>query len=196
MSLPSLEDAEDPVLPARYQIRTYRKGDEEFWVSIIKCSFGQNYPVNISEILDSQKFDPNAFFFLMYNDQPIGTVYAKCESTRGQRIGYIHMLGVIPSYHGRKLGRLLVLYALQYFKKRGFQSVILDTDDYRLPAIRTYLDLGFEPVFLEGSHRKRWKEVFAKIACARQPSKRPQQSPHKSPSAASSVEKTRGVGIE
>jgi len=169
MRLTNLKNIEAPALPPDYQIRTYRKGDEEPWASIITSSFGKNYPASqiLNEILKNRDFDSNGLFFMTYHEQPVGTICAKVQFNWRQKIGYLHMLGVIPAHQGRKMGRLLTLYALHYLKMKGFQNVILDTDDCRLPAIRTYTDLGFEPVYLERSHKKRWKEALAKIEASR-----------------------------
>jgi mycothiol synthase len=171
MRLASLENLEDLFVPSSYQIRTYRRGDGENWIKIIKCSFGENFPADINQILDdtinSQEFDPTGLFFITYHDQPVGTVFARQQFSEGHKVGYIHMLGVIPQHQGKGLGRLLTLCALRYFRKKGFREVILDTDDFRISAIKTYLGLGFEPVYLERSHRRRWKAVFEKINSAR-----------------------------
>ena len=42
---------------------------------------------------------------------------------------------------------------------------MLQTDDFRLPAIRMYLKLGFTPVYeVEGEdHRARWSAVFERL---------------------------------
>jgi mycothiol synthase len=169
MRLTNLKDIEVPALPPDYQIRTYRKGDEEPWVNIITSSFGKNYLASqtLNEILKSRDFDSNGLFFITYHEQPVGTICAKIQCNGRQKIGHLHMLGVTPAHQGKRLGRLLTLYALHYLERKGFQNVILDTDDCRLPAIRTYTDLGFEPVYLERSHKKRWKEALAKIEASR-----------------------------
>lgn len=163
MRLASLENLEGLAVPSGYQIRTYQKGDAQSWVEIIKSSFGANYNVKLDEILYSQEFDPKSLFFATYQDQPVGTVYAWLLFSEGHKVGYIHMLSVLPEHQGKKIGRLLILWALYYFKNRNVQEVIVDTDDIRLPAIRLYLDLGFEPVYLEQSHKRRWKTIFEKL---------------------------------
>jgi mycothiol synthase len=37
---------------------------------------------------------------------------------------------------------------------------VLETDDWRLAAIRTYLRLGFEPDPVEEEHAARWRRVL------------------------------------
>ena len=48
-------------------------------------------------------------------------------------------------------------------RERGYAAAFLGTDDFRVPAVRTYLGLGFVPDYVEDSHRLRWSAVFAKI---------------------------------
>ncbi len=42
----------------------------------------------------------------------------------------------------------------------------LCTDDWRLPAVKTYLNLGFEPEIIHESHPARWKAVFETLGVA------------------------------
>ena len=56
---------------------------------------------------------------------------------------------------GKNLGYSLSLAALNYFRKKGIKEVFLYTDDFRLPAIKTYLKLGFKPVILDKFHLMR-----------------------------------------
>jgi mycothiol synthase len=40
---------------------------------------------------------------------------------------------------------------------------MLDTDDFRIPAVKTYLNLGFIPVYVEEGQPKRWQGLFEKL---------------------------------
>ena len=50
--------------------------------------------------------------------------------------------------------------------REGRQRAFLSTDDFRLPAIRTYLKLGFEPYLVHENQRERWRKVLAAIGRA------------------------------
>jgi hypothetical protein len=67
-----------------------------------------------------------------------------------------------PSFP-RRLGRLISFAALRHMRERGCRDAILDTDDDRLPAIRTYLALGFSPEMLEDDHSTRWRRAMAEV---------------------------------
>jgi mycothiol synthase len=164
MQLVNLDDLNETSVPLGYRIRTYRKGDEESWIRIVRTSFEQHLSASImNEILNSKGFDPEGLFFLTQKDEPVGTVCSLRRSVDRSEVGYIHMLAVTPEHQGKRLGHILTLAALHYFRNRGLKKVVLDTDDYRLPAIKTYLDLGFEPVYLGRSHKNRWKMVFENL---------------------------------
>ena len=79
------------------------------------------------------------------------------------------MVCALPEHRGRGLGRLVTLAALHYMLGRRDTDVLLETDDFRIPAVKTYLALGFVPVYLEDAssdHVMRWSEVF-KVVFAR-----------------------------
>ena len=76
------------------------------------------------------------------------------------------MVCALPEQRGRGLGRLVTLATLHYMRDRGDTNVLLETDDFRIPAVRSYLGLGFVPVYLEdpaSDHVARWSDVFRKV---------------------------------
>lgn len=77
--------------------------------------------------------------------------------------GYLHMVAVAAGHRGKGLGRWISVGALMHMRDRGCRQAILETDDYRLPAIRTYLRLGFEPDMVEVDHPERWHEIVVKL---------------------------------
>ena len=151
-------------LPLGYSIRTYREDDDLHWIRIIQKAFGDNLAelpqITLKNILIRPDFDAQSLFFAIYNETPIGTICALTFSKGQTKTGYIHMVAVCTEHQGKKLGRALTLTALQYFKKKGIQKVILDTDDFRIPAIKTYQNLGFKPIYFDVSHKKRWSKVL------------------------------------
>jgi len=151
--------------PAGYEVRSYQPGDESAWADIISASFGEtkwNVEVTRKELIDRPQFKPKGLFFVTWHGRPVGTCCAWRPMDK-PNVGYVHMLGVMPEHQGKGLGHVLVLHVLDYFRKKGFREAILDTDDFRLPAIKTYLKLGFEPVYIGENHRRRWEIVKHKL---------------------------------
>jgi mycothiol synthase len=47
--------------------------------------------------------------------------------------------------------------------RAGYRRIYLLTDDFRLPAIKTYLRLGFVPFLFEEGMEQRWREVLRRL---------------------------------
>lgn len=78
--------------------------------------------------------------------------------------GVLHWVGALPGHGGKGLGGLVSLAALNHCADAGLVAAMLLTDDARIPAIRTYLRLGFRPFHDHRSHPARWRAILAAIA--------------------------------
>lgn len=159
-NLPNIE------LPTDYCLRTYRDGDEIHWANIISDSFGgrkRTAADTHQEITGREVFDPNGLFFITHQETPVGTACAWKQSIDESDIGYVHMVGVLSEHTGQKLGKWISLAVLYYFREHGFTCAILDTDDFRLPALKTYLNLGFVPVYVDRTQPKRWEAIYNQL---------------------------------
>jgi mycothiol synthase len=74
--------------------------------------------------------------------------------------GYLHWVGAYAHYRGKGFGRYVSLAALHAFRERGYTSAVLETQDERLPAIYTYLGLGFTPEHADETHPTRWEAIL------------------------------------
>ncbi|MDE0019556.1 MAG: GNAT family N-acetyltransferase [Candidatus Poribacteria bacterium] len=166
MVRPNLENLPALALPAGYGMRTYRKGDEEHWARIISDSFGgreRTAQDTKNEITSRDVFIPDGFYFAIHRGVPVGTACAWRQSVDEKEVGYVHMVGVVAEHTGHKLGKWVSLAVLAYFRDNGFISAMLDTDDFRIPAIKTYLNLGFVPVYVEEGQPERWRNIFQRL---------------------------------
>ena len=75
-------------------------------------------------------------------------------------VGYLHMVGSCSDVRGMGGGRAVCTAVVQYFKKHEIQLAHLDTDDFRKPAIKIYLDLGFRPYLYEDDMPERWHALM------------------------------------
>lgn len=102
-----------------------------------------------------------ATFLVEVEGRPAATASAaKHASFPGS--GYVHWVGADPFIQGRGIGRLASLLVLHDFASRGLEDAVLHTDDERIPALKTYLRLGFLPDMTHESHAARWEDVKAK----------------------------------
>lgn len=143
-----------------YQIRAYRPGDEKAWESIVETVF--HAVVRFDELKADPAYRPDRVFFAV---DPTGipvatatcwevpTFYPKCCAV-------LHMVGVLPDHRAHSLGRIVSAAAMEKARADGFSMIALRTDDFRVPAVRTYLKLGFIPRPLDESQIERWRNIL------------------------------------
>lgn len=114
-------------------------------------------------------FDPDdvkVTFLIEEAGAPIATASVRYQA-RFPDSGYVHWVGVSPEQRGRRLGTIVMARVLREFIADGRQSAILETDDFRLPAIASYLGQGFVPQYPEPDHEPRWSKIFEILAQSR-----------------------------
>lgn len=168
MRRPNLEGLPEVQTPEGYSYRTYQPGDEAHWCRIMEGSIWEGWTVEKSRnfMFDLPQFNPEALFFATHEGSPVGSACAWTESPEERQIGSVHMVAVLKEHRGRRLGYWLSLLTLHHLRERGFREAYLLTDDWRLSAIKAYLDLGFEPVLVESSQRQRWQAVSENLGRA------------------------------
>jgi len=151
-------------IPDGYGIRTYRPGDEIAWAHIMNHGLGEWTAKKCRESLTGKpQFLPDGLFFVTWDDKPVASACAWRESPDEWEHGYLHMVCVLPEHRSKGLGIAVSLAVLHFFRAHGFRDVALTTDDFRIPAIKAYLRLGFEPVMCDETHPQRWEKVFSEI---------------------------------
>jgi mycothiol synthase len=156
-------DALPPLtLPAGYALRCFRDGDEPAWERIIGESFQNPYVFNQLMRADPA-FRPGRVLLICRSDQPVATASAWHRPAKGTHVGYLHMVGTLPGESGKGLGLWASLACLHHFVMEGRTAAMLQTDDFRIPAIKTYLKLGFAPQLVDENQRQRWRDIFTAI---------------------------------
>ena len=80
--------------------------------------------------------------------------------TLGGELGY---LTVAPEHRRRGLGAALITAALRRLHLGGYRHIFLGVRSWRLPAIRAYLRVGFQPFIHTPELVQRWESVFAAL---------------------------------
>ena len=155
-------------LPEGFLIRSYKKGDEIGWC---RCCINGSLGVDeISEevfekkMLCDENVNPNNIFLLISPSNEIAGT-ATYQYTSEKEVAYLHMVGIAKNYQGKRLALPINLYAIQKMLEDGKKRIYLTTDDWRLPAIKTYYNAGFNPVFYQPDMEERWKRVMEKLLC-------------------------------
>jgi len=69
-------------------------------------------------------------------------------------------VAVDPEHRGKGLGKFVTAAATQALLEHGAQYIYLLTDDWRVPAIKGYLKVGYVPIYHKPGMKKRWQELF------------------------------------
>jgi mycothiol synthase len=165
MRRPHLNNLPSIAIPHGYEFRTYRKGDEQVWAEIMNVGFDTNRTAgNVQEELTRMpQFIPDGLFFVTYGGKPVGSACAWRETVGEWREGVVYMVAVVPEHRGHRLGYFLTLLVLHWFREHGFENVGLTTDDWRLAALKEYLQLGFRPVITDDNMKQRWVRVIQQL---------------------------------
>lgn len=100
-------------------------------------------------------------FFVLENGIPVATLTVICDYTKSE--GYIHMVACHEAARGKGYGTLLNQIAVAVLKKEGMSTAYLTTDDWRIPAIKSYLRAGFIPDLSTDDFQNRWASILAQI---------------------------------
>jgi mycothiol synthase len=152
------------------------RGDLQAWTNLLaeNAGFGP-WPIERSLPL----FGPDSpvvfdgSYFLTRDGEPVATAQLHHQSRRPYaptaELGWV---AVSPRFQGRGLGYVVCLAVLRYAAKADYPAIFLRTEDHRLPAIRTYLKLGFEPWMVDPTATERWRVIEGQLAEFRRRSQR------------------------
>lgn len=157
VNLPPLE-----ITPG-YTLRTFQPGDEAAWEAVIKEAFNYEYSFQ-KTMAEDKAFRHERIFFIFYGDIPVATASAWHNPEKfGEDTGFLHYVGVLPFHSGKGLGRQITLATMYKMAEEGRKSAVLETDDFRIPAIIVYLKLGYKPKIVHENQIERWKYILEGI---------------------------------
>ncbi|KOY18064.1 GNAT family N-acetyltransferase [Paenibacillus xylanivorans] len=149
-------------IPEGYKLRSFHPGDVTEWEHVIRISFAREIAFG-DKIGFQPPFMPEKILFLCYEGLAVATAVAWEKEDGDINCGYLHMVGALPGHSGKGLGYTIALAALHRMREEGKQAALLETDDFRLPAISIYLRLGFVPLLVEEEHSGRWERIFNEL---------------------------------
>ena len=138
---------------------------EEEWRKIV-CHMEQNEPLNPAEhqnlyketMTDLPDYRKENCFFITVEGKPAATITVLFnEETKRATV---HMVACKPEYRGMGIGTLLAQGAKNRILSLGAEAGTLRTDDWRIPAIKTYKKIGFVPDrTTHPSFEERWRKI-------------------------------------
>ena len=161
-SLEGFDGSSDIALPEGYSLRGLREGpeDEAAWNRIIAESF-RDPAISFDGLMRRDpEYRPDRVLFVCCGDEPVATASAWYLPEFGEDCGVIHMVGALAAHSGKGLGVAVVRAAMRKLRSDGRGLARLTTDDFRLPAIKSYLRLGFRHFIVDANQPARWKRVY------------------------------------
>lgn len=162
MRRPNLDSLPDvPLLPSGYVLQVMQSGDENEVAALLAQAF-ENPDWTTERAHECFTADPNVpITFLVRNADSFLAATASVQFPEHDlpHTGFLHWVGAAKSEQGHRLGRLVCLRVLHEFLHLGKIEARLKTDDFRLPAIKTYLALDFRPVIADETHAARWDAI-------------------------------------
>lgn len=154
-----LQDLPEVQLEAGYTLRHFEQGDAPGWNVLISKTFKSPYDFD-GTILADRFYHPERVLFVEHNGELVATACAWRSEAWGKNTGVLHMVGASPEHRGHQLGYQISLAALHQLVREGIHHAVLQTDDDRLPAIVTYLKLGFQPYLIDSNQAERWRDIY------------------------------------
>jgi len=156
-----LHAAPSPVLPAGYELRTYHQEDATEFVKLMESAGFERWN-ETSFATALMHALPDGIFIAV--EAATGDLAASAMATHNpaglhQFGGELGWVAAHPKHRGRHLGTVVCSAVLRRYAAAGYRRVYLKTDDFRLPAIKTYLRLGFVPLLFSADMPGRWRAV-------------------------------------
>ena len=149
-------------MPAGFQLRCFEDGDEPGWVDLLNANaeLGEWTLERIAGILAGGL---ERQFFAATGGQLVacaGVHEALLDGVEYWEIGWV---ASHPQHRGQGLGAQVTAAALAHALSLPARPIVLRTDDFRLPAIKVYLKLGFTPFFDHSSYPERWRLIGTRL---------------------------------
>jgi mycothiol synthase len=141
--------------PYQLETRAFRPGvDDEAWLAVNNRAFDWHPEQGgwDSATLKAREaepwFDPNGFRLheevVDGQSRLAGFCWTRVHDDDDPPLGEIYVVAVDPDFQGRGLGRRLVLAGLDHLASAGLQVAMLYVDAGNRPAVKLYIDLGFD----------------------------------------------------
>lgn len=158
-ALPELEIAEG------FYLDTVKDSDLEQYNELRKSV---NFPEWTAEYLQTfrNKVLNDAMFVIREKTTDRFCAAATAETTDMKEYPEIGVLGWVmthPDFRGHHLGKSVSVAAMHKLYKEGYRTFSLLTDDFRIAAVKTYLNLKWQPWLYLEDMEGRWHALAEKL---------------------------------
>lgn len=144
------------------------KNGVEQWLDVVQYGLsdgrqGQDYYDIV--MVGHENYDAQYCYLLNDGNKAVATVTVIFDAVKSD--GYIHMVACREDYRGRGIGTYMNALSVYLLKAHGMRSAYLTTDDWRIPAIKSYLRAGFVPDVSTDDFALRWEKIISEIEKSR-----------------------------
>ncbi|MCM3118001.1 GNAT family N-acetyltransferase [Neobacillus sp. MER 74] len=100
---------------------------------------------------------PNGQVIIEEDNKPIGQMELQIQEFSGNEIGYVNLFYLIPEYRSKGLGKELICYAENFFRKSNVSEYHLRVSPDNQRAIRLYTKSGMVMVCEEDEEYLVWR---------------------------------------
>ena len=152
-------------LPPGYTLRLYRASDEARFFELMEIAGWEGW--NDDKLHPwKAKIIPDGWFMVIHEDREQIVCTAMALHNYKGTYPFWGELGWLvgdPNHTGMGLGLVISAAVTSRLIDAGYRNIQLFTEDHRLPAIKTYLKLGFIPSLYMKGMTARWEALCNKL---------------------------------
>ncbi|MEX1018866.1 MAG: GNAT family N-acetyltransferase [Litorilinea sp.] len=175
------DESELPLhLAAGYRLRFYTAGqDDADYVALMVAAGFEDWTAD-RLILCQMTALPYGWYVAV--DERTDAIVATCMATHrptpahpyGGELGWV---AAHPDHRGHKLGWTVCAAVTNRLRRAGYDNIYLKTDDFRAPAILTYLRMGYLPYLYAPDMAARWETICTQLQWPYTPAQWPAGGP-------------------
>lgn len=159
-------------LSSGYQLRQFKPDDQKAYFELLEAAGMSSCSLEYWE----KHILPNGFFVI--ENEENGKLVATCMAShyptpRHPRAGNFGWLAADPAHKGHHLGYSVAAAVTARLIAGGYLRIYLGTHDFRLPAIKIYLNMGWVPLLYQEDMEMRWKTICENLNFPFEPEKWP-----------------------
>ncbi|MFK4788371.1 GNAT family N-acetyltransferase [Microbacterium sp. ZW T5_56] len=149
-----------PPLAEGLELRAAGPDDESAIADVLAESFEEEWDVARVQAQLTEASDVAVTWVVVRDGAILGVASERLMPETYADAGYVHYVGVARSARGLRLGAVLTARCVLGFHERGLATAVLETDDFRVPAVITYLRLGFIPTYRSSDEQVAWSALL------------------------------------
>ena len=149
----------DKPLPDEFSLRGYKHGDEKSWISLLNCGdFDSQWDSERFQEYMTQDERLEGSRVILKDEIIVAATFASVQDSSKQ-VGRVDFVVSHPDFRGLGLGKVVLIEVLRCLGNKNYKTIMLYTDDWRIPALGMYLSLGFEPEITRHDMPGRWDKI-------------------------------------